>query len=217
MLTLYGTQGSGSAAIEAALAWLGEPVRHVEAASWLPGPGLDELARVNPLQQIPTLRLDDGTVLTESAAILIHLGLAHPQSGLLPAEPSARALAIRGLVYIAANCYAAISIIDYPARWCEGADADEPLQARIRAGSRARLHRHWELFADQFGPPPGRQAFLQGDAPGALDLLAAVVSRWSGSRAHLRAARPDFHAILLRVEQQPRLAATFARHWPPVA
>ena len=31
-------------------------------------------AAVNPLGQIPTLVLDDGTVLSESAAILIHLG-----------------------------------------------------------------------------------------------------------------------------------------------
>ena len=38
-------------------------------------PGLEELKRVNPLAQIPTLVLDDGSVLTEVAAILIHLGL----------------------------------------------------------------------------------------------------------------------------------------------
>ncbi|MDN3919470.1 glutathione S-transferase [Roseateles violae] len=212
MLTLYGTQGSGSAAVEAALAWAGLPVRFVDAASWKPGPGLDELAQVNPLQQIPTLRLEDGTVLTESAAILIHLGLAHPASGLLPAEASARALAIRGLVFIAANCYSAISIIDYPQRWCADAEEDKPVQERIIAGSRARLHKHWEIFADQFFAE-GRP-FLGGEQPGALDLLATVVSKWSGARKHLQQQRPGFHALLQRVEQHPRLAPLFARHWP---
>src|SRR6266496_2855306 len=83
------------------------------------GPGLEELKRVNPLAQIPTLVLEDGTVMTESAAILIWLGLRHPKSGLLPAEP---AQAIRGLVFIAANCYAAIGIIDYPERFCADCD-----------------------------------------------------------------------------------------------
>ena len=71
--TLFGSKGSGSAAIEAALTLLGEPFRSVDAASWEPGSGRDELQRVNPLCQIPTLVLADGSVLTESAAILIHL------------------------------------------------------------------------------------------------------------------------------------------------
>lgn len=56
-LTLFGTQGSGSAAIEAALTMAGLPFEQVEASSWQPGPGLEALARVNPLQQIPTLLL----------------------------------------------------------------------------------------------------------------------------------------------------------------
>src|SRR5277367_145572 len=88
MLTLYGTQGSGSAAVEAALEIASLHYRQVEAASWKPSPGLDELRALIPLAQIPTLRLDDGSILTESAAILIHLGLAHRASGLLASEPS---------------------------------------------------------------------------------------------------------------------------------
>ena len=46
--TLFGTKGSGSAAVEAALTLLGADFRMVDAASWEPGPGRDELARVNP-------------------------------------------------------------------------------------------------------------------------------------------------------------------------
>src|SRR5437762_1715936 len=170
MLTLYGAKGSGSAAIESALTIAGLPFKAVEAASWTPGPGLEELKRVNPLAQIPTLALDDGTVMTESAAILIWLGLRHRESGLLPADP---AQVIRGLVYIAANCYAAIGVIDYPARYC--APCDDAMSERIRAGAKSRLHEYWRIFADQFGP------HMKLDQPAALDLLAAVVSRWSGA------------------------------------
>ena len=205
---LYGARGSGAAAVEMALVLAGLPFRKVNAASWEAGPGRDELARVSPLLQIPTLELPDGSVMTESAAILIHLGLAHPESGLLPGDAGKRAQAIRGLVYIAANCYAAIGIIDYPERWC--ADADEATQQRIRAGTRARLHRHWEIFADLFPARP----WLGGETIGALDLLAAVVSKWAGSRPHLQQARPAFHETLLRIEAQPAVAPVFARHWP---
>lgn len=206
MLTLYGTKGSGAAAIEAALARAGLAYTGVDAASWNPGPGFDELLRVNPLGQIPTLVLADGTVMTESAAILIHLGLTSAPGLLLPAESGARARVLRGLVYIAANCYAAISIIDYPERWCE--PCDDAMKAQIRAGTRARLHEHWRVFADEFG------IGFDAGSPGALELLATVVSKWSGARAFLQAERPAFHAQLLRVEQHPDVAPVFARHWP---
>ena len=208
MYTLYGSQGSGSAAIEAALALVGAPWRIVETASWDQNDAFRELLELNPLGQIPTLLLPDGSALSESAAILIHLGSVHPDSGLLPRAESARAQALRGLVYIAANCYAAIGIIDYPERWC--ADADEATLQRIRAGTRARLHRHWEIFADLFPARP----WLGGETIGALDLLAAVVSKWAGSRPHLQQARPAFHETLLRIEAQPAVAPVFARHWP---
>jgi GST-like protein len=206
MLTLYGSKGSGAAAIEAALARAGLAYTGVDAASWNPGPGLDELRRVNPLAQIPTLVLADGTVMTESAAILIHLGLSCPPGLLLPAESGARARVLRGLVYITANCYAAISVLDYPERWCE--PCDDAMKAQIRAGTRARLHEHWSVFADEFG------IGFDAGSPGALELLAAVVSKWSGARAHLQAQRPAFHAQLQRVEQHPDVAAVFRRHWP---
>jgi GST-like protein len=209
MYTLFGTKGSGSAAVEAALTLAAVDFTSIDAASWTPGPGLAELARVNPLCQIPTLVLPDDSALTESAAILIHLGLAYPASGLLPVVAGARAQVIRGLVYIAANCYAAIGIIDFPERWC--ADADEATSKRIKAGSTQRLHYLWEVFADTFPARP----FLTGEHLGALDVLAAVVSKWSGSRKHLAAVRPAFNALLTRIEGDPRVASIFARHWPP--
>jgi GST-like protein len=153
--------------------------------------------------------LPDGSVLTESAAILIHLGLTHPASGLLPADPAARAQTLRGLVYIAANCYAAIGLIDYPERWC--AEPDEKTNKRIKTGATQRLHHLWDVFADTFPARP----FLGGAQLGALDLLAAVVSKWSGSRKHLATSRPAFSALLARIENEPRVAPIFARHWPP--
>ncbi len=209
MWTLYGSNGSGSAAIEMALLRCGLPYRVLRASTWEPDSAQQQLGLANALGQVPTLQFEDGSVMTESAAILIHLGLSHPASGLLPQDTGARAQALRGLVFIAANCYAAIGVIDYPERWCKGgAEAEHDV---VRQGARVRLHQYWSVFADQFmGPGP----FLSGEAPGALDLLAAVVSRWSGTRPHLEKERPALHALLLRVEQQSDVAPVFARHWP---
>lgn len=212
MWTLFGSDGSGSAAVEMALLRCGVPYRVRRAATWEPDSALPALRQANPLGQIPTLQFEDGSVMTESAAILIHLGLLHPASALLPADVAARAQVLRGLVYIAANCYAAIGIIDYPERWIADGGNDE--QEQLRAGARSRLHAYWLVFADQFTTD---QRFFGGSAPGALDLLAAVVSRWSGVRALLQVERPALWALLERVEAEPDLAPVFARHWPRAA
>ena len=205
--TLFGSRGSGSAAIEAALELCNLPYRLVRASSWEEDSALEELSRVNPLRQIPTLVLPHGEVLTESAAILIHLALAVPESKLLPSAPESRAQAIRGLVFIAANCYAAIGINDYPERWTTA--TTKAAQEKVRQGARRQLHRNWEIFADTFHAEP----YLSGPAPGALDLLAAVVSRWAGTRAHLAEHRPGFIDVMRRVEAHPTVKAVFASHW----
>jgi GST-like protein len=210
MWTLFGSDGSGSAAVEMALLLCGRPFRVQRASAWEADSDQAGLARVNPLGQIPTLVFDDGSAMSESAAILAHLGLLHPSSGLLPQGEAARAQALRGLVFIAANCYAAIGVIDYPERWLpDGSDAE---LKRLRAGARARLHGYWSVFAGQF---PSAGTYLFGEQPGALDLLAAVVSRWSGARAHLARQHAELHALLQRVEGHPTLAPVVRRHWPP--
>lgn len=208
MYTLYGSRGSGSAAIEMALRACELPFRIVRASTWEPDSAIDELARVNPLRQIPTLVLPDGSVLTESAAILIHLGLVAPGGGLLPQAPAARAQAIRGLVFIAANCYAAIGINDYPERWTTASAKSS--HEKLREGARGRLHHSWEVFADTFAATP----WLSGSAPGALDFLAAVVSKWAGTRAHLKAHRPALLEVLQRIEADGVVAPVFREHWP---
>lgn len=212
-VTLYGSRGSGSASVEAALEICRIPYRLVRASTWETDSAQAELRRVNPMGQIPTVVLPDGSVLTESAAILIDLGLHAKPGLLLPADAARRAQNLRGLVFIPANCYSAISIIDYPERWT---DADsESGREQLRAGTRARLHKHWEVFADTFTADP----FFNGATPGALDLLAAVVSRWSGTRDHVRKHRPAFFDALLRIERHPAVAPVFARHWdaPPAS
>ena len=205
MYTLYGTDESGSCMIEIALQRCAVPWHRVDASSWQDGEGSAALARLNPLKQIPTLVTPDGQVLTESAAILIHLGLEFPAAALLASN---RGQILRGLVYIAANCYSAIGIIDYPQRWL--GNADEAAQAQLISGTRHYLHQAWRVFADQFAD----QLFAPDQQPNALGIMAAAVSRWDAAREALQASRPAFAQTLARVDADPLVAPVFARHWP---
>jgi len=183
MYTLYGKLGSGVASVHAALEIVGAPYRLIETSSWEPNAAFQDLLKVNPIGQVPTLVLEDGSALSESAAILAYLGLKYPAAKLLPESDAKRAQALRGLAYIAANCYPCITILDYPERFC--ADAD--------------------LF-------PGTP-YLTGNEVGALDLYGAVVSKWAGTRKHVEQHRPQFHATLQRIDQHPKVAPVFAQHW----
>ncbi|NWF09607.1 glutathione S-transferase [Pseudomonas salomonii] len=205
MYTLYGIDESGSCMIEIALQRCAVPWRRIDASSWEDSEGSDALARINPLKQIPTLVTADGQVLTESAAILIHLGLEFPASELLAGN---RAQILRGLVYIAANCYSAVGIIDYPQRWL--GNVDDAAQAQLISGTRRYLHQAWVVFAEQFAD----QLFAPGNVPNALGIMAAAVSRWDAAREALSNLAPGFAQTLARVDADPVVAPVFARHWP---
>jgi GST-like protein len=217
--TLFGSKGSGSAAVQAALVLAQAPFRMVNAASWEPGAGLDELKRVNPLAQIPTLITPEGELLTESAAVLLALAARHPQAGLLPHSLPEQLQAIRAMTYIAANCYALIGVIDYPERYCDNTaeQEDKALRERIRKRSTARLHELWRLFAHQFAPAAtAAQAgrYLMGDTIGAADILAYTVSRWSGARTHIQQHEPRLHRVFDAVRSHALLKPVWDAHFP---
>ena len=99
---LYGDKGSGSAPVEMALAEIGAPVE----LRAVPLEGDHQLAeqyrRINPMGRVPTLIVPDGTVVTESLAILLTLADRHPEAGLLPAAGDAgRAIAVRWMALVA--------------------------------------------------------------------------------------------------------------------
>jgi len=64
-----------------------------------------EFLAINPMGKIPTLVLDDGTVLTENGAIIAWLADAFPQAGLMPPPgASARGTVLRWL-FFCGSCF----------------------------------------------------------------------------------------------------------------
>lgn len=61
--------------------------------------------RLNPLGLVPALVLDDGTVLTQSLAILDWLDRSHPEPPLLPADPVLRAQVMAAGMTIAVDTH----------------------------------------------------------------------------------------------------------------
>ena len=78
---------------------------------------------INPSGKIPALKLPEGEILTESAAILLTIADHFPNARLLPPQASAaRAQAYRWLAFMASEIYPMVEITDYPERFApEGA------------------------------------------------------------------------------------------------
>lgn len=68
-LTLYGKAGWGSVLIESQLVWYNIPFTFYKVNDLFSDESARQsLEKLNPLAQVPTLSLSDGSVMTESAA-----------------------------------------------------------------------------------------------------------------------------------------------------
>ena len=102
--TLYGDLGSGAFSAEAALAEAGAPYSFELVSLEKKEQKQPAFLAINPSGKIPALRLAEGEIITESAAILLTLADHFPQARLLPPQASNdRALAYRWLAFMAGN------------------------------------------------------------------------------------------------------------------
>ncbi len=72
MIKLYGVPGWGSAISEVMLTLADIPYQFVNVDGFdQPGPQRELLLKLNPLCQVPTLELENGAIVTETAAIAL--------------------------------------------------------------------------------------------------------------------------------------------------
>jgi len=97
MITIYGMTDSGNCYKPRLLmAKLGRPFRHVEVSSHDGGTRSESFTAKNPNAMVPLLEFDDGRLLAESNAMLLHLGEG---TRLVPQDAYARALAYQWLFF----------------------------------------------------------------------------------------------------------------------
>jgi GST-like protein len=206
-LTLYGAEGSGSIAVEAALTLLGIPHELVEGATWVEEAARERVAATNQMRQVPTLVTPGGEVMTESAAILIHLADTHPQARLAPAvDHPQRGQFLRWMVYVSSAIYALHWIKPDVRR------IGAPPQSRddVVAAVHDRIAFCWAAMDAQVRPG----TYLLGDDLSVLDLYVTVVSRFGPWRTRFYEAAPRMTPVVRRVDAEPRLSDFWARRFP---
>jgi len=208
MYRLFGRTGWGSALIEAQLVWYGRPFEFEEVGDlFKSAEAREKLSRVNPLAQVPTLVLPDGTLMTESAAITLLLADGVPaERTLVPPEGTKeRAAFLRWLVFLVANIYPTFTVADDTSRWVSGEAPQKELRERFN-DYRLRL---WRQVESSLGDGP----WFLGARFSALDLYVAVMTRWTPRRAWF-AETPKLNAIATRTDAVADLAAVLKRNFP---
>jgi glutathione S-transferase len=205
MYILYGDLGSGAFSAEAALAEAGAPYTFELVSLDKKEQKQPAFLAINPSGKIPALRLAEGEIVTESAAILLTLADHFPQARLLPPQASNdRALAYRWLAFMAGEIYPIVEIVDYPERFTpDGGDAGA-LRKIARDRIRARI-----LIIERMIKGP----FLLAGGFSILDIYAAMFTRWSLEPDWKLANLPRLMALADAVSQRPAIAPVWQRHF----
>ncbi len=205
MYRLYGRPGSGSVVVEAILEAAGAPyeVELVERSQ--NGQVPEKIARINPLGQVPTLRLPGGEIMTESAAMTLYLAEKYPQIDLAPPPASAeRAAYLRWMVYLAANIYMTDLRAYYPDRYT----SDQNGGKCVKSAALTRMAREWEVYAEALGEKP----YILGDKMCVADIYAAMLATWNFDVPAFFKKHPNLRQMYDRVTAHPAVARVWARN-----
>ncbi len=187
---LYYRPGTASMAPHAALAEIGLEYELALVETGLDGQVPESYRRVNPAGWVPTL-VDGDLVLTESAAIILHLAERHPEAHLLPAAGTdERSEAYRWLIHLTNTVQTAFLRYFYPDRY-----GPEGVAEKAAAELATLFDRIETRLSDR--------EWLAGDTRTVADLFLFMLIRWGRRLEPPAWDRPGLRAYAERCYELP--------------
>jgi glutathione S-transferase len=162
----------------------------------------EDYRQINPLGYVPALRLDDGTVLAENAAILQYVADAYPEARLAPPESDrfARAKLRQWLSFIGTELHKGLMTP------LLGRDTPPEVKAWVLSKYLSRL-----AYLDR--RLAGREFLL--DRFSVADAYLATVLNWTQATPEIDvAAYPNVKTYLERMRQRPSVTAALGLEVP---
>jgi len=205
MYKLYGWKLSGSLATEAALNEIGAEYEIVPINIREGEQHTEEYRRINPTGQVPSLKLPDGSVMTEGAAILQHIADSHPESQLAPLPGSSdRAQHDRWLIFFSVNVYEGELRKLNPQDYVTSKDCAESV--KITADS--YVEKHYIIFEDALGEGP----YMFGDTFTVLDIYVWMLAQWMPPE-WLAQKCPKINRLMECAKVRPKIAPVQKWHF----
>ncbi len=203
--TLVGRPATGSGACEAVLALSGLPytVKDIDKTADDTAPA--ELLALNPLGQVPVLVLPNGSVMTESAAIVLYIANLSQAHALAPAPGNTeRAAYLRIMLFMATNNYMTELRVYYPHRFSK----DMAHTDAIKATALEEKELQWRILEDAVND----HGYLIGKALSAADVYMAMLANWAEDGPRFMLAHPRLAEICREVAHNPEIAPVWLRH-----
>jgi glutathione S-transferase len=166
-----------------------------------------EYLKINPNGRIPTL-VDDGFVLFEAAAIVLHLVDQHPEGGLAPKiNTPERSKFYQWLTFLTNSLHEELMIWQYPDR-LTGIDA--AATEIVKRGAEARASSYLDVIEKHLkanGP------FFLGNRLSAADFYLVMLARWGRTMSEFPnpRSRPNIAKLLDRVTALPSVRRAYER------
>lgn len=162
-----------------------------------------EYLALNPQGRVPTLVID-GQVLTESAAIAMHLADLYPQAKLAPPVGTPeRAAYYRWMFFCAYTLMPAYRSWFYPDEPAGEANIDA-----VKANARAFLEKAWQQVDAHLA---AHGPYLLGADRSAADFVLTMLMRWSRNMPRPTDQWPALHAHAQRMKSLPSFREVYRR------
>jgi glutathione S-transferase len=201
MIKLFYSPGSVSLASHIALEEAGAAYEAVKVDTATGDQRKPEYLAVNPKGRVPAVVTGQG-VLTETLAILAWVAETHPQAGLLPADPWARAQAHAFNSYLASTVHVAHAHGRRGARWAD----EESSYADMRRKVPQTMAACFQLIEDELLAGP----FVLGEPFSVCDAYLFTVAGWLDGDGVDIARFPKVQAQVARVGARPAVRKVLA-------
>jgi glutathione S-transferase/GST-like protein len=205
MYRLYWSKGTGALLPQALFEEIGAEYEKIVVDSNGGEHRSEEFLSINPMGQIPALILADGTLMTESAAMLLQIVDQHPEAMLAPPVGSGeRARFLRWVLFLASAVYPAILRIYYSERY----STDPEAASGIQAAAEVEVDRLFAILEGALDPGP----YLLGETFSAVDIFLWMLIEWNPNPERLFEAAPRLKQLFDKVHARPAIARIWPQH-----
>jgi len=190
--TVYNRLGSGGFVVEAALKFAGVEHEMIFLDSKPSTPLPDSYRQINPWGQVPALITPEGTLVTETGAILIWLAGRHPSLGPEPWSDD-HATFTRWIVFMSTTIYEGVLRQTYADRYTQSKDGADA----VTAAAAIRNHDAFLLLEQQL---EGRDT-LVGSSLSVADIYLGMLTVWHRRNEEV----PNCAALARRIAEHPAI------------